>query len=110
MGLPISDSYAQGFPHDNCGRRCVRAGISQWVRLYHIDEPAFAEWEGEEWEAKGEFEEQGVVPMSMLKDRRGHETKPLYLKDLRQRIESGEQFPLDDWGGCGCGGATSQTL
>lgn len=106
LGLPISNSYVQGFPHDNCNRRCVRAGISQWVHLYHVDRPAFTEWEDEEILARDEFLVQGVEPMSMLKDRRGGETRPLYLRDLRLRIESGEKFPEGEWGGCGCGGGT----
>lgn len=110
IGLPISDAYLQGFPHDNCGRRCVRAGISQWVHLYHVDLAAFIEWENEEWQSKEDFEALGITPMSMLKDRRGGEIKPLYLRDLRKRIEEGEKFPADDWGGCGCGGAVSPSI
>ena len=43
--------------------------------------------------------------MTMLKDRRGGVTKSLSLEALRLRVESGEEFPKYDWGGCGCGGA-----
>jgi hypothetical protein len=109
IGLLISPAYKHGFTHDNCGQRCVRAGISHWVHLFRVNLPAFEEWETEEWETARWLEAQGIEPLSMLKDRRGGETKNLYLRDLRTRIESGEKFASDDWGGCGCGGATTAT-
>lgn len=105
LGLIISASYGKGFAHDNCGNRCVRAGISHWVHLFNTDRPAFEEWETEEWETAIWLSAQGIKPLSMLKDRRGGETRNLYLRDLRKRIEAGEKLPKHDWGGCGCGGA-----
>lgn len=110
LGLLISPAYKHGFSHDNCGGRCVRAGISHWVHLFNVNRPAFEEWETEEWETAQWLATQGVDPLSMLKDRRGGETKNLYLRDLRVRIEAGDKdLPKDDWGGCGCGGATTNT-
>lgn len=106
LGLPISDAYMRdGLPHDNCGGGCVRAGISHWVQIYHVRPAVFAEWESEEWETAEFLRSLGIEPLSMLKDRRGGETKNLYLRDLRARIESGQEFDKYDWGGCGCGGA-----
>jgi len=106
VGLPISDAYTQGFPHNNCGKRCVRAGISHWVHLLEVDEPAFAEWESEEIVTDGVLRARGIESFSMLKDRRGGVTRPLYLYQLRERVNAGEKFDRYDWGGCGCGGAT----
>lgn len=106
LGLTIADAYRQGFPHNNCGKRCVRAGISHWVHLYHTDRPAYESWETEEWDCKLYLESIGVEPLSMLKDRRNGETNNLYLCDLRKRIEAGEALPKYEWGGCGCGGAS----
>jgi hypothetical protein len=105
LGFATPDAYKQGFPHHNCGKRCVRAGISHWVHLFHVDRPAYEEWESEEWDTAIYLKNEGVEPFSMLKDRRGGETKNLYLRELRARIESGELFDKHDWGGCGCGGA-----
>lgn len=106
IGLPISSAYVLGLPHDNCGGGCVRAGISHWVRVYHVRPVTFANWEREEQETMADFRVRGITPLTMLKDRRGGTSKNLSLLDLRKRIEAGEKFPSDEWGGCGCGGAT----
>lgn len=105
LGLPIPSAYVQGFPHNNCGRRCVRAGISHWVHLYRVDKPAFMDWAHEEQLTMEDFKARGITPLTMLKDRRGGETNSLSLMQLVERIESGEKFRTDEWGGCGCGGA-----
>lgn len=105
----IPDAYKQGFPHFNCGKRCVRAGITQFVHLYGVDRPAFIEWEEEERLTNEEFNARGIIskdglPFSVLKDRRGGTTKSMTLHQLRERIEAGDtSLPKDDWGGCGCG-------
>lgn len=105
----IPDAYKQGFPHFNCGKRCVRAGITQFVHLYKHDREAFLEWEREEALTNKVFAERGIMssdglPFSVLKDRRGGTTKAMTLLQLRKRIEANDQtLPKDDWGGCGCG-------
>jgi hypothetical protein len=39
----------------------------------------------------------------VLTDRRGdNKKKPLTLRQLRERIEAGEEFDRFEWGGCGC--------
>ncbi|MBT9173457.1 MAG: hypothetical protein DDT21_01858 [Syntrophomonadaceae bacterium] len=47
-GIPIPHLYELGFPHNNCGGRCVKQGIGEWNRLrIHFPE-RFAEvrdWE-----------------------------------------------------------------
>jgi hypothetical protein len=108
LGLAIPRLYKEGFPHNNCGGRCVRAGISHWVHLYRVRPAAYIEWMDEELETQRVLAERGIsnAHFTVLKDRRGGETKPLALSQLRNRIEAGEEFPSDDWGGCGCGGAT----
>lgn len=106
LGLPEQKLYTLGFPHNNCGGGCVRAGITHWVHLYHVLPHVFAWWESQERQTAEELTARGIDPLSILKDRRGGETNNLYLWQLRQRIEAGEEFPKHDWGGCGCGGAT----
>jgi hypothetical protein len=108
LGFVTPELYRLGFPHFNCGGRCVRAGITHWVHLYHTRRAAFEEWENEEWSTAEYLRSLSIEPLSMLKDRRNGETKNLYLRDLRARIESGEEFSKHDWGGCGCGGATAK--
>jgi 3'-phosphoadenosine 5'-phosphosulfate sulfotransferase (PAPS reductase)/FAD synthetase len=104
LGLPEQKLYTLGFPHNNCGGCCVRAGISHWVHLYRTLPHRFTKWEHEEIKTAEILIARGIEPLSILKDRRGGETNNLYLWQLRERIESGEKFPRDEWGGCGCGG------
>ena len=102
----LPDAYKQGFPHFNCGKRCVRAGITHFVHLYSVDPQAFLEWEEEERKTIQVLTERGTssAGFSVLKDRRGGEVKPLTFRQLRERIEAGDPtLPKDDWGGCGCG-------
>jgi hypothetical protein len=105
LGLTIPQLYRLGFPHNNCGGRCVRAGISHFVHLYYVLPERYLEWEREEQEARIDFINRGIEPLSILKDRRGGVRQNLWLSDLRVRIKSGEKFATDEWGGCGCGGA-----
>lgn len=104
LGLPISDAYKQGFPHDNCGKRCVRAGQAHWARLLEVDPLGYDEWEVDELLTMDVLAARGITPFTVLKDRRGGTTKPLTLRDFRLRVEAGEKFDRHDWGGCGCGG------
>lgn len=106
LGLNIPKLYREGFPHNNCGGRCVRAGISHWVHLYKMRPKSYIEWELEELATMEDFRQRGIEPLTILRDRRGGETKSMSLRDLRLRIEAGEDLPKHDWGGCGCGGAT----
>ncbi len=110
LGLKIPRLYDLGFPHNNCGGRCVRAGISHWVHLYRVLPARFIEWMDEEQRARAELIGRGITPFSILKDRRGGQFKSLWLSDLLKRIEAGEAFDKYDWGGCGCGGAATPEL
>jgi|ERR1044071_768044 hypothetical protein len=105
LGIELPLRYRQGFPHDNCNGECVRAGITQWVKLYEVDPSAFAHSEIEEQKTIAEFQRRGIDTTwaTMLKDRRGGTTKAMTLTTLRGRIDSGEKMPLHEWGGCGCG-------
>lgn len=99
-GLPSQRLYALGFPHANCGGACVKAGISQWTLLYRTFPERFAHWENEEERLGAKV---GHNQVSILRDRRGGKTRPLPLRELRERIERQPQLlPTDEWGGCGC--------
>lgn len=107
LGLPEQKLYKLGFPHNNCGGYCVRAGISHWVHVYNVLPHRFHAWMYEEKVTIEDFKARGVSSdeWTILKDRRGGTTKPLSLESLKQRILAGEKFTKQDWGGCGCGGA-----
>lgn len=106
LGFKTSILYKLGLPHNNCGGACVRAGISHFVRLYHRLPSVFWMWAAEELYTQQHMRARGIANWNytILKDRRGGETKPLPLIELAYRIKSGEKFSENDWGGCGCGG------
>ena len=104
LGIPLPRLYKLGFPHNNCGGRCVAAGISHFVHLYYVLPEQYMEWENEELKTQQHLKARGVSnwEFTILKDRRGGVTLPLTLRQLRLRIEAGEKFPRFQWGGCGC--------
>jgi hypothetical protein len=96
-GIEPPRLYDLGFPHNNCGGGCVKAGVSHFALLHDRLPEVYAEWERHEQELRSEL---GNV--AILRDRRDHQTKPLTLSDLRRRIESGQLIPAGDFGGCAC--------
>jgi len=105
LGIEIPRLYKLGFPHNNCGGRCVRAGQSHFVHLLRVLPEQYREWEEEELATQADLDSRGISSAwySILRDRRGGTTKTMTLRQLRERVEAGEDFPRDDWGGCGCG-------
>ena len=98
-GLVLSTSYDDGFPHDNCGGACIKAGHAQWAHLLKTRPAVYAYHEGEE----DRFRAETGKNVSILRDRRSGTTRPLTLADLRRRVEqTPQEIDLFDWGGCGC--------
>ena len=99
-GIEIPRLYSMGFAHNNCGGFCIKAGISHFVHLYRVWPERYREFEAKEQEVRDHIGRQDVA---VLRDRRGGESKPMTLRDLRERIEAGdESLPKYDFGGCGC--------
>lgn len=109
LGFKMPKLYEMGFPHNNCGGCCVRAGFAHWQHLHKMLPARYQEWEEKEERLMVVLASRGITPLTILKDRRGNETNNLSLKALRLRIEAGEDFSKRGWGGCGCGGAKSPT-
>jgi hypothetical protein len=91
--------YELGFPHNNCGGGCVKAGQGHFAHLLKTLPDVYADWERNEQAIRDHLGRQDVT---ILKDRRGGVTKPLSLRMFRERTEAGEQGDLYEWGGCGC--------
>ena len=89
--------YEMGFPHNNCGGACIKAGQAQWELLWRVYPDRYAKVE--QWE---ESMRVNVGDHSILKDRRGGQTKPLTLRTFRERLEAQRGFDSMEWGGCGC--------
>ena len=98
-GLTPPRAYELGFPHNNCGGFCVKQGRAAFAHLLKVLPERYAYHEAKEQE----FRDFVGKDVAILRDRRGGETKPFTLIQLRERVEiQGEQLELDDWGGCGC--------
>lgn len=99
-GIDPPAIYDDGFPHNNCGGFCVKAGHAHFLHLmrhrpetfeYHAArEHEFREWIGKD--------------VAILRDRRGGVTKPLPMYEFKRQVESGElNVNPRDWGkGCQC--------
>lgn len=99
IGIKPPRLYAWGFPHNNCGGFCVKAGQAQFALLLRKLPERYAWHEMRERNLRARIGKD----FSVLTDRRGDgKKKPLTLETFRKRIEAGESFDRHDWGGCGC--------
>lgn len=98
-GLKTPRLYELGFPHNNCGGGCVRAGQGQFAKLLQIMPDRYAVWEQKE----KEMQEFLGRPVTILRETKNGERRPLSLTDLRLRLTA-EPETIDtlDIGGCGC--------
>jgi 3'-phosphoadenosine 5'-phosphosulfate sulfotransferase (PAPS reductase)/FAD synthetase len=84
FGIEPPRLYKMGFKHNNCGGACVKAGISQWKNLLDLFPERYRWHENEELKTRKLLNKN----VSILRDRRGGLTRPMTLKELRQRIET----------------------
>jgi hypothetical protein len=100
-GIEPPRLYQMGFPHNNCGGRCVKQGIGEWIRLKHNFPERFIEvrdWEQEQRAKGGARATYGIV-----RDRSGGDVKPLTLAELEERETPGDNEPsTDDMFSCMC--------
>lgn len=98
-GIAPPQLYDLGFPHNNCGGFCIKAGQAVFRLLFLHFPNRYALHEAKEQELRDHLE----ADVAILRDRRGGEVQPLTLKAFRERIqEDDQQCDLLDFGGCGC--------
>lgn len=97
-GLWKQKLYQLGFPHANCGGRCVKQGQSGWALLYRTMPERFIECRDNE-QAMQKFLGKNVT---MMKEQRNGKRYPLSLVELQRRIDTKEEVPEFDFGGCAC--------
>lgn len=90
--------YEQGFTHANCGGFCVKAGQAHFALLYATNKPRYLYHADKEAQFRAEINPKATI----LRDRRGGETKPITLYEFAARLDAGESYDRDEWGGCGC--------
>lgn len=104
FGLRSPALYKLGYPHGNCGGMCVKAGMAQWRNRHRVQPDRFR---------YDRIMERKLIDyigadISILKDRRGGETKPMTLEEFEQRIiaEPNRKYEyLPGETSCGCTGA-----
>ncbi|MGD0339914.1 MAG: hypothetical protein ABSB78_14130 [Bacteroidota bacterium] len=103
--IKVPRLYSLGFSHNNCGGACVKAGITQWLKVLEYF-PLRYKWHEEMEQALRKDLKKDI---SILRNRRNNKTRSMTLKYLRWRnIESSgtikKQFDtmelIDE--ACGC--------
>jgi len=100
-GLWQQALYAEGWPHANCGGRCVKQGQKGWKHLLEKRPAAYLECERQEEAVRQHLGKD----VAILRDRKGGTTKPMTLRTFRLRLQEG--LACDDeegFGGCNCFG------
>ena len=104
-GIKPPRLYEMGFPHNNCGGRCVRQGEKEWLRLKSFMPDRFdevANWEQDQRALGGPR-----AGRSILKDRSGGKWKTGATAKTLKEVESknhdsqAELFTGDNFG-CFC--------
>ena len=96
-GIKRPRLYELGFAHNNCGGRCVKAGIGHWVHLLRVLPERYAECEAEEQKLIA------LIGRPILRWRSGpKQGQPMSLRELREHVQGGGQWDLFEWGGCAC--------
>lgn len=96
-GLTRQRLYVEGFPHANCGGRCVKQGQAGWARLYHHRRVDYLECERKEEELRDLLGD-----VSMMREQVAGVKRPLTLAEFRARLERKAHYDMFDEGGCGC--------
>ncbi len=98
LGFKLPRLYEMGFPHNNCGGFCIKAGQAHFAQLLRLMPERYAFHETEEEKMRAI-----VGDYSVMNDRRGDgKKKTMTMRMLRERVLAGESFDRNDWGGCGC--------
>jgi hypothetical protein len=100
-GIDPPAIYDEGFPHNNCGGFCVKAGHAAFLHLLKRRPETFAYHAAKEKEFQDRL---GKPYATVLRDRRGGVTTPLPMYEFQRQVESGElKVNPRDWGkGCQC--------
>lgn len=93
--------YDMGFGHANCGGFCVKAGHGSFKLLLERMPARYAAHEAEEEAVRALLGKD----VAIMKDRSGGDSRPLTMREFRERIEQNrncDQLDLFNLGGCGC--------
>lgn len=97
-GLWKQKLYELGFPHANCGGRCVKQGQSGWALLYKTMPQRFIECRDSEEEMRKFLGKDVTMMREQIKGKKF----PLPLAELQRRIDAKQEIPAFDFGTCAC--------
>jgi 3'-phosphoadenosine 5'-phosphosulfate sulfotransferase (PAPS reductase)/FAD synthetase len=97
-GIRPPKLYELGFPHNNCGGFCIKAGQAHFRLLLETMPERYAYHERKEQELREHLGKNVAV----LRDRTGKRTRPMTLRAFRERVEADGKVDTFEWGGCGC--------
>jgi hypothetical protein len=93
--------YALGAPHNNCGLRCVKQGIKEWLRLRYAFPERFIEVR--DWEQAQRAKGGARATYAIARDQTGGDVKPLTLAEIELREEKPDaEESQADLFGCMC--------
>lgn len=99
QGIKPPRLYEMGFPHNNCGGFCVKAGQAHFALLLRTMPERYRYHEEQENKLRAELGWRQTI----LRDARGGKVKPITLTQFRERLEKMPSlFDEHEWGGCGC--------
>jgi hypothetical protein len=98
-GIAPPRLYAMGFAHNNCGGFCIKAGLGHFARLYRAMPDRYRQHERAEQDFRDYLGRQDVT---VARDWATKPPKNITLRELRERIDAGQQPDMFDIGGCGC--------
>lgn len=101
-GIEPPSMYAEGYPHANCAGACILAGIKQWAGLLTDNPTLYARYEQKEAEFGAMLASRGRAPRTILRDRRGGQTRNLSLTQLREELAQGIRDHDDSWRSSSC--------
>ena len=100
-GIKIPRLYEMGFPHNNCGGRCVKQGIREWKRL-RINMPERFD-EVRDWEQAQRAKGGARADYAIARRTVGGETVPLPLTELEADWQPDTTQPTqEDMFACFC--------
>jgi hypothetical protein len=102
QGLRLPRLYEMGFPHNNCGGFCVKAGLAQFALLHRVLPQRYLYHQRQE-EAMRIYLGKNV---SILRDRRHGRSKPLtmaaFAAQLDQQLPMFDEVSDESWESCNC--------
>jgi hypothetical protein len=100
-GITPPRLYELGFSHNNCGGRCVKQGIAEWLRLRKHFPERFAEVR--DWEQAQRAKGGARADYAICRDQSNGTVLPLTLAEIEKQIEPADDTPsTDDMFSCMC--------